>query len=270
MQLDYSPLGDTKPVPLQSELTDIPPLSNKVGALIITGLIVAFTAFLIIPIFLSPLIYKAIKNLIDKSGASAIRLSNFAVKNGFTYRWGVKDLETAETVNLKGVIGSTASSVAASNIVTGVYKDFSFQLFNPTQKGLYTIMKITLNNQYPHILLDSRVNNPFFSNIGRFFGQESRIHLEGDFDTYFSVYAKASPIDTLRILSPDMMSIMVDSGHKYDIEIVEDNLNIISNYKFTDEAGIKYFFDVADALLDKLDRRIETVNASFDSASRVD
>lgn len=65
------------------------------------------------------------------------------------------------------------------------------------------------------------------------------------------------------------MAIMIDSGHKYDIEIIEDNLNIISNYKFSDEQSVRYFFDLADALLDKLDRRAVTSQAFFDHGSRV-
>ncbi len=130
-------------------------------------------------------------------------------------------------------------------------------------------MEIQLSNNYPHIVLDSLANNPFISNIGHFFGSEAEIHLEGDFNKYFKVYSKAPPTDTLRVLSPDMMVRMIDSGYKYDIEIIEDKLHLISNYEFSDEQGVKYFFELADALMDKLDRRTTAKTANYDYTSKI-
>lgn len=269
MALDYSPLNEAKPIPIQSGQTDIPKFSNTAGAVFLTAAIVVVGGILIIPVLLSPLIYKFLKSYISKSGDSAIRLSNFAVKNGFRYQWGNKGAGKPNRISLPGVIGSKDKEILASNIISGIHKDIHFELFNPYGKGFYSVMKIKLQNKYPHIVLDSRANNPFISNIGHFFTEDSRIHLEGDFDKYFKVYAKAPAVDTLRILSPDMMAIMIDSGHKYDIEIIEDDLHIISNYKFADEQGVKYFFDLADSLLNELDRRAVTKRAIFDHSSKV-
>jgi hypothetical protein len=269
VNLDYSPLNEKHPTAILSDRTDIPKLNNTAGAIFLTVLIVAVTGIFIIPILLSPLIYKILKNIISKSGDSAIRLSNFAVKNGFSFRSGIKGGNQFTKIGLSGVLGSTTHEVLASNVISGTYNGVNFELFNPYSKGFYSILKITLVNKYPHIVLDSRANNPFVSNIGHFFTEDSRIHLEGNFDKYFKVYAKAPAADTLRILSPDMMAIMIDSGHKYDIEIVENNLHVISNYKFSDEQGVKYFFDLADSLLDKLDRRNATRQATFDHDSKV-
>jgi hypothetical protein len=269
VDIDYSPLNEKNPIPVVSDRTDIPKFSNTAGAIFLTVMIVVITGILIIPIFLSPLIYIGLKRYISKSGNSAIRLSNFAVKNGFNYKWGIKGQGQPRKISFSGVIGSQYHEIMASNIISGTYKDMDFDLFNPFGKGFYSVMKVNLLNQYPHIVLDSRFNNPFISNIGHFFSEESRISLEGDFDKYFKVYSKAPATDSLRILSPDMMQIMIDSGHKYDIEIIDNNLHIISNYKFSDEQGIKYFFELADSLLNKLDRRTATRQATFDSTSRV-
>jgi len=270
MILDYSPLNEANPVAIQSDRSDIPKFSNTAGAILLTVLIVVITGILIVPILLSPLIYMLIKKFISKSGYSSVRLSNFAIKNGFKYQLGVKNAGQPIRISLSGVIGSTNTEILASNIISGTYKDINFEIFNPYGRGLYTIMKVKLLNKYPHIVLDSRANNPFISNIGHFFSEGSRIHLEGDFDKYFKVYAKAPAVDTLRILSPDMMWIMIDSGHKYDIEILESNLHIISNYNFSDEQSVKYFFELADNLLDKLDRRNATRSADFDYSSVVE
>ncbi len=252
-----------------SERTDIPKFTNTAGAIFLTVMIVVITGMLIIPILLSPLIYIGLKRYISESGNSSIRLSNFAVKNGFSYKWGMKGDSQPRRISFSGVIGSQYHEIMASNIISGRYKDMDFELFNPFGKGFYSVMNVNLLNHYPHIVLDSRFNNPFISNIGHFFSEDSRISLEGDFDKYFKVCAKASAVDSLRILSPDMMQIMIGSGHKYDIEIVDNNLHIISNYKFADEQGIKYFFDLADSMLNKLDRRAATRQATFDSTPRV-
>lgn len=270
MELDYSPLNETTPTPIQSDKTNIPQFNNTAGAILFTLVIVGFTGILIFPVLLSPFIYLGLKKWITKSGYSAIRLSNFAVKNGFRYQWRPKTKYTKVSTQITGVLGSKNKKILASNIISGTYKDINFHMFNPYNRGFYTIMVVQLKNKYPHIVLDSRANNPYFSNIGLFFKEDSRVHLEGDFDKYFSAYSKAPAVDILRILSPDMMSIMIESGHKYDIEIVEDHLHIISNYKYSDEQGVKYFFDLADSLMDKLDRRSATKSAKFDSVSRVE
>lgn len=269
MHIDYSPLDEQVPQPIQSDLTDIPKFSNTAGALVLTVFIVVFSSFLILPIFLSPLIFIALKKYIDKSGYSAIRLSNFAVRNGFRYRWGVKGESTFEETEFIGVLGGSMGVVKASNRITGRYNDFDFELFNPYTKGMYSVMKISLKNKYPHIVLDSKQNNKLISNIGHFFSEKSRIHLEGNFDDYFKVYSSAPAIDSLRILSPDMMVLLIDYGHRHDIEIVEDSLHIISNYSFSDKQGVESFFVIADTLLNKLDRRLATVSSEYDFVSKV-
>jgi len=93
--------------------------------------------------------------------------------------------------------------------------------------------------------------------------------LGSNFEKYFKVYATSPAADTLRILSPDMMQHMIDSGHKYDIEIVDDSLHVTSNFKFSGEVDVEQFFTIVDTLLDKLDRRLATRLARFDSESRV-
>lgn len=263
--LNYTPLDEKTPIAVSSQHTDIPKFSNTFGAIIVTLFIVTVTAIFILPVLLSPLIYKKVKRFINKSGYSAIRLSNFAIANGFTYQYGINSNGEAKKIQFGGVIGSENQGIIASNIISGHYKDIKFTLFNPYLKGLYTIMKIELANEYPHIVLDSSSNNPFISNIGHFFDNSARINLEGDFNSYFKVYSKAPASDTLRVLSPDMMGLMIDMGKKYDIEIVGNSLHIISNYAFSDTAGVKYFFDLADTLMDKLDRRVATKHATFDT-----
>ena len=269
MELDYSPLRESIPRRVISDRSDLPEMSNSLGALLTTLAILIVTGVLILPVLLSPFIYIFIKNFLSKSGYSAIRLSNFAIKNNLTYQWGIQKDNQPVRLLLKGVVGSNNEGILASNIITGKYEGFSFKVFNPYGKGLFTFMEIQLMNQYPHIVLDGKANNPYISNIGHFFGSESQIHLEGNFDKYFSVYSKAPPVDTLRILSPDMMARMADKGYKFDIEIVEDKLHIIGNYRFSNEEEVKNFFVLAVSLMDKLDRRSITRKAKYNYDAKV-
>lgn len=264
-QIDYSPLDEKNPKPVKPELTNSATLSAVLGAVFVT---VIFRVFIEVPLYILAVVFLVCWRTMAKGIASSVRLSNFAVKNGFHYSW--TKTGSSKGIKLSGVINSAETRISASNVISGTYGDFTFKLFTFYRKGGYTIMTVQLHNQYPHIVLDSKANDKAFgSNISKFFGEESRIHLEGDFENYFKAYAKAPVVDTLRILSPDMMQLMIDSGHKYDIEIVGNSLNIISNYKYADSTGTKYFFDIADTLLSKLDRRSVTKQATFDSTSRV-
>lgn len=270
MNLDYSPLNENNPKPVKSELTDIPKFNNLSGAIFITIVlfvvigVISFKSLLLAPIFCF-FLYKYIL----KSGYSVIRLSNFAVKNGFRFKSMNKSGKGIARINFEGVLGTTEYKLPVSNQIIGKYKDFDFRIFCPFTKGAFTVMQVNLKNNYAHIVLDSTINNKPLGKISRFFSEDNRINLEGDFDRHFKAYAKASAIDTLRILSPDMMQLMIDSGKEYDIEIYENKLHIIGNFKFSDEPTIRNFFDVADTLLSKLDRRAATLNASFDSNSKV-
>ena len=290
MEIDYSPLNAKNPKRMESDLTDLPKLANNtIIAVILVVLLVLLTPavaktfganlprhigdynFTVVAIIITgvSLLFIILRNFLGKSNRTAVRLSNFAVSNGFHYEFGIDKSNQPTSIALGGVVGSDSGFTQASNIIYGKYRDFDFQIFNPYMRGFFTMMKVRLNNKYPHIVLDSRANNPFISNIGNFFSEESRIHLEGDFDKYFKVYSKAPAEDSLRILSPDMMTLMIDSGHKTDIELFEDRLHIISNYKYASEEDIKYFFTLADTLLNKLDRRRVTASGIYDYKSRV-
>ena len=144
------------------------------------------------------------------------------------------------------------------------FKDFEFRIFNPFTKGFYTVMQVNLHNDYPHIFLDGIENSPFSRKIIKYFSDSDIYSLEGDFDKHFKVYSKSQSIDVLRILSPDMMALLIDAGHEYDIEIINGSLHIITNYKFSNRKDIEDFFTIADTLLDKLDRRNATLRSHFD------
>lgn len=264
--LDYSPLNVKLPVAKKSQLTNIPRFNNFAGAIILTIFTLPIQLLAGIGIFITaPLTFLILWKVIGLSGYSAIRLSNFAVANNLHYSWKKKG-----TVSLKGVLGDRANGLRASNLISGHYVDFSFQLFNPYTKTRYTVMQINLRNKYPHIVLDNLRNNSVLAgSITKYFEEGDSVELEGDFGKYFKVYTKADPVDSLRVLSPDVMALMVDFSHDYDIEIIEDRLNIVGNYKFSDEQGVREFFAIADKLMDKLDRRNATVHAEFDSTKQM-
>lgn len=249
--IDFSPLDVKIPVPQKSELTDIPKLNSTAGSIIVTIVMAVILPFNGVGKLLAiVLMYPAIWFLVSKSGFSSVRLSNFAVTNGFRYSWSKKRL-----IELRGVIGGESPQVKVSNYITGSYEGYPFQIFNPYTRGAYTIMQIQLKKQYPHVVLDNLSNNSLFvGSITKFFDTKDSVSLEGDFDTHFRMYSKAVPTDSLRIMSPDVMGLVIDYSHDYDIELFEDNLSLIGNYKFSNRLDMQEFFNLADKLLPKLDR----------------
>jgi len=80
----------------------------------------------------------------------------------------------------------------------------------------FTIARIRLAKQFPHIILDSK-KRLGVRNIPA--GYEN-LALEGDFDKFFKLYeAKGEEVDVLSIITPDVMQTLLDNDQQQDIEI---------------------------------------------------
>lgn len=91
-------------------------------------------------------------------------------------------------------------------------------------------VKIKLNRRLPHMILDAKANNFWkFSSLSGSFDRSQVLKLEGDFNSYFTLYApQAYARDALYVFTPDVMAAMIDHGKNFDIEIVDDQLFIYS------------------------------------------
>jgi hypothetical protein len=121
-------------------------------------------------------------------------------------------------------------------------------------------VRIRLPRRLPHMILDAKSNNFLgkISNIDGLGGQ--KLSLEGDFDKYFTLYAPQEyATDALYVFTPDIMQLLIDSAHKYDCEIIDDNFFIHSNTGFdvTKPSTYQEVLKITDALAHKLDRRTD-------------
>lgn len=91
----------------------------------------------------------------------------------------------------------------------------------------WSFASIPLNRAMPHIVLDSKSNNLLrrFTNLPDGFDADQKLSLEGDFDTYFTLYAPQQyKKDLLYLFTPDVMAALMDHGQHYDIEIIDNIL----------------------------------------------
>lgn len=85
--------------------------------------------------------------------------------------------------------------------------------------------RIQLYRNMPHMILDAKHNNMFsrFSNLPELLATDQILSLEGNFDSYFTLYApKQYERDALYIFTPDVMAKLIDLGKEYDIEIIDN------------------------------------------------
>lgn len=98
-----------------------------------------------------------------------------------------------------------------------------------------------LDRRLPNMVLDSKANNSFFgSNLPATFDKNQILSLEGDFDTYFTLYCpKQYERDALYVFTPDLMALLIDEAAPFDVEIVDDWMFVYSTVPFrTADASI--------------------------------
>jgi len=122
----------------------------------------------------------------------------------------------------------------------------------------FTIMHLSLSKTLPHLVLDSRKNDGVVSSIPRYFSDDQRIELEGDFDDYFDLYApNGYEIEALDIMSPDFMQMLIDFHTDFDVEIDDKSVYIISKGVNYDQQSMSELFTAAQAMVDKFDLKLK-------------
>jgi hypothetical protein len=92
------------------------------------------------------------------------------------------------------------------------------------QTHQFNFMQIKLPRAVPHLFINSKKNAV---NPDTFEYQVQKIKLEGDFTKHFDVLAPPNyHVDTLQILTPDVMAALIDYGQNYDFELIGDSLYI--------------------------------------------
>lgn len=119
-------------------------------------------------------------------------------------------------------------------------------LMNDANASDFSGLVLTLPKRLPHIYIDGhsdeRMRGPRYT-----YPSANKLSLEGDFDRSFQVYALPRYHSLcLSILTPDAMAVLVDLLPQYDVEIVGNQLSIISRRRITKHA------DRQQALVDAL------------------
>ena len=165
----------------------------------------------------------------DRSGSQErwYRLNRFAEANGMQY------IPNLPGPGLPGMIFGVGSARAASDLLRGEQPRFvefgNYRYTTGSGKNRTThtwgYVAIKLDVPLPNIVLDATGNNGLFgaSNLAAAFDRDQRLSLEGDFDTYFSLYCpQGYERDALYLFTPDIMARFVDNAAALDVEIVDD------------------------------------------------
>jgi hypothetical protein len=122
-------------------------------------------------------------------------------------------------------------------------------------------LALSLDRNMPNIVLDSKANNTIFgSNLPATLDRNQILHLEGDFDRYFTLYCPAQyEQDALYIFTPDLMALLIDETAPFDVELVDDWMFVYASRPFdmTNPAVLQRLFTIADTVGAKALRQTE-------------
>lgn len=115
---------------------------------------------------------------------------------------------------------------------------------NSGAEKYYGVACMALTKAYPHIYLDSVSNGST-----RLYKSSQRVDLEGNFNKFFKLYmVDKSAADTLTVLAPDTMQLLIDLGKDFDIEVKEHKVYIISIGRVFTQEKIEKLLVAADAI----------------------
>ncbi|KAA9108458.1 hypothetical protein [Microbacterium rhizomatis] len=209
------------------------------------------------------------------------RLDAFARANGMTF------IPSIGNPPLPGMIFGIGGSRVARDVVRAAQPRFAefgnYRYTTGSGKDRTThdwgYVAIRLDTPLPNIVLDAVGNNGLFgaSNLPASFAKHQRLSLEGDFDTYFSLYCpEGYERDALYLFTPDIMERFVDNAAALDVEIVDDWLFLYGQRSFStiDPHTWAWLFSVVGALNDKFAQwarwRDERLSSETAGASRTD
>ncbi|MBL8121406.1 hypothetical protein JNM87_01515 [Candidatus Saccharibacteria bacterium] len=122
-------------------------------------------------------------------------------------------------------------------------------------------IRFTLTRRVPHMLLDAKANNVFgLSNMPFALEKSQKLELEGDFGTYFTLYApKGYERDALYIWTPDVMASAVDEAAVWDVECVDDEVYMYSSSTFhlADPAALRSMLGRIERLQHQLEAQAD-------------
>jgi hypothetical protein len=186
-----------------------------------------------------------------------MRLSRFAAANQLQFS------PADPSPNYPGAIFTAGHSAVALNHLRSTTDRFldmgNYRYVTGSGKNASThnwgFLAFNLDRRLPNMVLDSKANNGLFggTNLPQTFNKDQVLHLEGDFDKFFTLYCpKEYETDALYIFTPDLMALLIDEAAPFDVEIIDDWMFVYS---------AKPFVSADPAVYQRLFRIVDTVGA---------
>jgi len=174
-----------------------------------------------------------------------IRLTRFATANGLVYSANGNGNGTSYPGLLFSIGGGRQFTGVFSHTEAPGFDIGNYRYRTGSGKNQRTHVRgyvaMRLERKLPHMVLDAVGNNGLFgtSNLPRAFGRDQILSLEGDFNTYFTLYCpREYERDALYVFTPDLMALLIDNASALDVEIVDDWMFVYSMQPFAlDEPG---------------------------------
>lgn len=219
----------------------------------------SYLPYYLLPVFFTMLIVSAVHFQRRYRLTNSLRLKKFAISNNFEHTPEILGPEES------GMMFTIMYNHCSYDVIKGNSINL-FEIGNhkydtgSSEKGTKTFqlgyIKIQLDRNLPHIVLDSKRNNSnifglSISNLPVSFKDSQILSLEGNFNSNFTLYApKDYERDALYIFSPDLMSLFMDEVGNYDAEIIDNNLFIYSKkpFKLLDQNTLGHIFNIIDVV----------------------
>lgn len=189
-------------------------------------------------------------------------MQQFAERNGFRF------VARGDSKHRLGKLFAHAFTCITTNVVSGEYLGYPFELFNyqyevgsGKSKITYeaTVLQYTFRGLVPQFSLTERTDSlPAIHRLA--LGQ--RVYtLEGDFHKYFVVHVKElHEIEMLEVLTPEIMAFLIDRGCKLSFEFVGRNLFIYQDHQIATKDELETFFLLTRLLVDRINHRIQRLH----------
>ena len=194
-----------------------------------------------------------------KNRESEVKIPQFAGMNQFEY------VAQADSVMYDNHFMSLGVGSEVQHVVKGPGFEIGEYIIEDVSSKFhhYGFIEITLENTVPHIILDSMLNEmsesssvDFNDRIKIDIKKDQMVQLEGDFIDYFTAYVvEGYGRDALYILTPDLMSTLVDTAADYDIEFINNKLYFVSREVFRTKEQFQKAFTVIEKVSNKVNKR---------------
>lgn len=168
--------------------------------------------------------------------ARRMRLDRFATANGLVFSPSGADPQYPGAIFQ---LGRNRTAVDHLSSASGRFLDYgNYRYVTGSGKSQTThnwgFLALQLDRALPNMVLDSKANNGLFgSNLPATFRKDQILHLEGDFDRYFTLYCpKAYERDALYVFTPHLMALLIDEASPFDVEIVDKWMFVYSSAVF--------------------------------------